>query len=142
MANGVSASRSISTIPEEVTTYIKVKPMESYTIFVTPQTTSTQLDMTRYENKKLHGAAGISFTTAVEDVNTFNKNMYIANTLNAGHLANPHINYEKLNVEPKNSELVGDPSLSPEIDFDDENEIIDIDKAIIHDGDTIINKNG
>ena len=89
--------------------------------------------------------------------------MYIANTLNADHLANPHINYEKLNVEPKNSELVGDPSLSnviseeeailekdkpvfnkplPEIDFDDENEIIDIDKVIIHDGDTIINKNG
>ena len=163
LANGVSASRSISTIPEEVTTYIKVKPLESYTIYVTPQTTSTQLDMTRYENKKLHGAAGISFTTAVEDVNTFNKNMYIANTLNADHLANPHINYEKLNVEPKNSELVGDPSLShviseeeailekdkpvfnkplPEIDFDDENEIIDIDKVIIHDGDTIINKNG
>ena len=163
LANGVSASRSISTIPEEVTTYIKVKPMESYTIYVTPQTTSTQLDMTRYENKKLHGAAGISFTTAVEDVNTFNKNMYIANTLNADHLANPHINYEKLNVEPKNSDLVGDPSLShviseeeailekdkpvfnkplPEIDFDDENEIIDIDKVIIHDGDTIINKNG
>ena len=163
LANGVSASRSISTIPEEVTTYIKVKPMERYTIYVTPQTTSTQLDMTRYENKKLHGAAGISFTTAVEDVNTFNKNMYIANTLSADHLANPHINYEKLNVEPKNSELVGDPSLShviseeeailekdkpvfnkplPEIDFDDENEIIDIDKVIIHDGDTIINKNG
>lgn len=163
LANGVSASRSISTIPEEVTTYIKVKPMESYTIYVTPQTTSTQLDMTRYENKKLHGAAGISFTTAVEDVNTFNKNMYIVNTLNADHLANPHINYEKLNVEPKNSELVGDPSLShviseeeailekdkpvfnkplPEIDFDDENEIIDIDKVIIHDGDIIINKNG
>lgn len=163
LANGVSASRSISTIPEEVTTYIKVKPLESYTIYVTPQTTSTQLDMTKYENKKLHGAAGISFTTAVEDVNTFNKNMYIANTLSADHLANPHINYEKLNVEPKNSELVGDPSLShvvseeeailekdkpvfnkplPEIDFDDENEIIDIDKVIIHDGDTIINKNG
>lgn len=112
--NGVEVSISRPTEVDEVKSYIKVNPLETYTIYVAEQAISnSSVNMSKYPNNKLSGFVSISYEQKT-DIDIADNNLYLSSALTASddYIANPKIDYSNLNSEMKNSELASDPSVS------------------------------